>query len=121
MCIRDSKGVGLLLPQAKLRHVTMIDCQLRLINLSGCVNKAAAFTRCDLSEGVLNGCGWHRTPLRECRMVGCHVTGTSFDGVDLTTCEVEGWALGGGELKGALVTRDQAAAFALLLGLVIKG
>ncbi len=118
--LMDCKAVGLLLPQAKLRHFRALDCQMRMANLSGCKCKAASFTRCDLSGAVLLGCELQCSPFDECRLVGCNVSGTSFGGIDLTTCEVEGWQLGGGELRGAIVTRDQAADFSRLLGLTIR-
>ena len=46
--------------------------------------------------------------------------GTSLAGIDLTTDDIDGLLLMGGELKGAVVTLLQAANLAKLLGVVIK-
>ena len=116
----DCKAVGLTLAEAKLRQVTFEQCGMRLANLSGCQCKGAGFFRCDLEGASMLGCALGKAPFDRCRLLDCNLCGTVLSGIDFTTCDIGGWLLGGGELRGAVVTPFQAAELARLLGVVIK-
>ena len=93
---------------------------MRLANLSGCQCKGAGFFRCDLEGASMLGCALGKAPFDRCRLLDCNLCGTVLSGIDFTTCDIGGWLLGGGELRGAVVTPFQAAELARLLGVVIK-
>lgn len=108
----DCKAVGLTLAEAKLRQVTFEQCGMRLANLSGCQCKGAGFFRCDLEGASMLGCALGKAPFDRCRLLDCNLCGTVLSGIDFTTCDIGGWLLGGGELRGAVVTPFQAAELA---------
>ena len=84
------------------KNVRFERCRLREASLTELRAKKGAFevSGCDLARAVL-----FRTPLA---------------GLDLTTCIIEGAALEGPELRGAVVTAQQACELARLLGVIIK-
>lgn len=116
----DCKGVGALLPGARLQHVTWDGGDWRYAVLDTAQGKGIRLTRCDFSGSSLSEMrvtGWE---LEEAELIGVNFSHTFLSGVDLTQCRLEGIRIAGGELKGAVVTPYQAAELALLLGVVIR-
>ena len=62
--------------------------------------KSVAFADCDLTRATI-----HQTPMK---------------GVDLRTCRLDGLTVDIPDLRGMIVTQEQAAELALLLGLEIR-
>ncbi len=84
--------------------------------------RRVAFLSSDLTGASFCDCQWKdwtltRTVLRSARLLH-----TSLAGLDLTDCVLDGIAISDTnvELRGALVTMEQAAMLAKRLGLVIK-
>ena len=67
-------------------------------------------------------CQWKQVELLDCSLSGVSFFQTPLSGLDLTSCRLEGLILSqdGGELRGAVVDRWQAAELAKRMGLVIK-
>ena len=92
---------GLMLPESRLKNVVFEDCNLQEASFSALGKKSSfCFERCDL-----RAVDFFRT---------------SLNGIDLTSCEIDGIRLEGPEVRGAIVTALQACDLAKLLGVVIK-
>lgn len=117
----ECKAVGADLTGLRLWHFTAEEGNFRYANFAGVRMKAVAFAGCDLTEAVLAGCDLGKAALTGCRMQRCNVSQTPLAGIDLTTDDIDGLLLTGGELKNAVVTTDQAAQLARLFGVVIRG
>lgn len=92
---------GLMLPESRLKNVVFEDCNLQEASFSTLGKKSSfCFERCDL-----RAVDFFRT---------------SLNGIDLTSCEIDGIRLEGPEVRGAIVTALQACDLAKLLGVVIK-
>ena len=86
--------------------------RLRRVAVSGCDLTGASFCDCQWKGWTLT-----RTVLRSARFLH-----TPLSGLDLTSCELDGLAVSdtNAELRGAIVTMEQAAMLAKRLGIVIK-
>ena len=88
-------------------------------NFSGAVCRPAAFIGCDMENGMFLESALTGALSRNCRLTGCNFMRTPLGGIDLTTDRIDGLLLTGSELKDAVVTMEQAANLAKLLGLKI--
>lgn len=78
------------------------------------------FSHCDFSGAALQSMALVKSAFDACRLSDVQLTGTLLNGLDLTSCAIEGWSLRGEELRGAIVTPFQAAELSRLFGLVIR-
>ena len=84
--------------------------------------RGVTFSACDLGNASLNECTWKALRLDKTVLRSASLLHTSLAGLDLTGCELDGIAVSdtNAELRGAVVTMEQAAMLAKRLGLVIK-
>ena len=84
--------------------------------------REVGFSGCDLSNASLNECTWKGLQLDRTMLRSASFLHTPLAGLDLTGCELDGIAVSdtNAELRGAVVTMEQAAMLAKRLGLVIK-
>ena len=69
----------------------------------------------DLSEGKLQSIEFSDCDLRKIQLLH-----TPLDGIDLRSCEIGGLKLNLSDLKGAIVTAQQAIELAAFLGIIIQ-
>ena len=96
----------------RLSDAVFDQARLRRVAVSGCDLTGASFCDCQWKGWTLT-----RTVLRSARFLH-----TPLSGLDLTSCELDGLAVSdtNAELRGAIVTMEQAAMLAKRLGIVIK-
>ena len=85
--------------------------------------KAVLFEQTDLSGAAFSDIGLRRRAMfafRECSLAGAQFLHTPLAGQNFATCNIEGIALEGPELRGARVTALQACELAKLLGVIVK-
>ncbi|HJD24110.1 MAG TPA: pentapeptide repeat-containing protein [Firmicutes bacterium] len=118
--LRRCRAVGLLLARSLGYEVRLTECVCRYLNLSASEWKKAAFAGCDLSGASIEEVKLPGAVLTGCNLTGAELLRTPLGGIDLTSDQLDGISLGGGELRGAVVTRYQASELARLLGVVIQ-
>lgn len=97
LCVGD----GVVLAGAMCRHVAFTQCRMQMAAISDLRPRSTfAFTECDLRQADFSH--------------------TMLKGQDLTTNDIDGAAFTGEELRGAVVTAQQACELARLLGVIIK-
>ena len=113
---------GVRLNNARLRQVTLKDCTARYAGLDQAVLNRVTFTGCDFQEASLRGCKLKEITAAECNFLLINFYQTPLAGVDFTTSEIGGWTLSESaeELRGAVVTPQQAVELAERLGLVVR-
>lgn len=102
-----------------VRSSRFVDCMCRYLNLGEAKLEGAVLERCDLREAFLSEVRLHRkTRLRECDLARADFFRTSLSGIDISSCNVEGIGLSAdrSELRGAVVSIEQAPELAALLG-----
>lgn len=116
------KLTGVNLAGAALGHLRLIRCALPYANLDGARINALSLADCDLSQAQLTGCALKQLSCQGARFVGVNFFRTALRGVDFTQCELSGIQVSDRfeELAGAVVSPEQAAELAKLMGLVVR-
>lgn len=118
----DCKLEGAQLAQAQFKSCTLSGCQCRYVNLGEATLEGVTLVDCDLSEAFLSALRLRRrTRLTRCDLMRADLFRTPLKGLDLTTCNIAGIAVGErrDELRGAIISAEQAVDVAALLGLRI--
>lgn len=92
----------------------------RLLSLSRARCKEVLFSGCDLSNANLQESKLTKTYFENCRLRSAELLHTPLKGIDFTSDDLEGVSVTIPELRGAIVTREQACDLAKLLGIVIQ-
>ncbi len=116
----ESKLVGLNLTEATFGNVVFDNCYANLSSFGYASLKNVKFERCSLRNGDFFECKFNKIDFTDCDLVEANFTNTSLDGIDLSSCKIDQLSLSPGDLKGCVVSSEQAIAFARLLGIVIK-
>ncbi|WP_462385449.1 pentapeptide repeat-containing protein, partial [Intestinibacillus massiliensis] len=116
------KAVGAGFAETGWRQAAFAGCALAYAAFDRARLREVAFSDCDLSHAVFHECTWKRLSLDKTRLREASFLHTPLAGLDLTGCELDGLAVSdtNAELRGAIVTAEQAAMLAKRLGLVIK-
>lgn len=116
---RNCKLVGCAFEEAYLRNVKLENCACGYVAVRHSDVKTVTFFGCDLTGADFFECKLTAV-LSDCKLIEAHFYQTPLRATDLTSSEIAGISISPDDLKGAIVTRDQAADLARLLGLVIK-
>ena len=118
----DCKAVGAGFAETGWRQAAFAACALAYATFDRARLREVAFSDCDLSHAAFHECTWKRLSLDKTRLREASFLHTPLAGLDLTGCELDGLVVSdtNAELRGAIVTAEQAAMLAKRLGLVIK-
>lgn len=96
-------------------------CQGEMSNFASCKANTLSFEQCVLSDSRLEACRLKNTAFTDCRLEGCELLHTALKNMDLRSDQITGIRLSGRrELNGAIVTPEQAADLAALLGVIVR-
>ncbi len=110
---------GAQLNGAILRSSRFVDCMCRYLNLGEAKLEGAVLERCDLREAFLSEVRLRRkTKLQDCDFTRADFFRASLRGVDISSCTLTGIGVSTdrSELRGAVVSVEQAPELAALLG-----
>ncbi len=110
---------GARMGKAFLRSSRFIDCMCRYANMGEMTLESSSLVGCDLREAFLNEVRFRKkTRLQNCDLTRVDFFRTSLKGMDLSTCTIAGIAVSDthSELKGALISREQAQELVGMLG-----
>ncbi|MEG2595301.1 MAG: pentapeptide repeat-containing protein [Ruthenibacterium sp.] len=106
---------------AGISDVRFTDCHADDMAFAEALLKNVQFTGCRLSGAVFSDLRPRSVfAFETCTLQRAEFLHTPLKGQNLTTCEIEGIALEGPELRGAVVTALQACELAKLLGVIIQ-
>jgi uncharacterized protein YjbI with pentapeptide repeats len=125
---------------AKLTRVELVDCRMSGARWVGAELEDVRFVSCQLDYAIFSGARFRRVAFEKCRLRdadfgGADLTGTIFsetelqsvdfgaaklEGADVRTSTLRDVRLTSRDVRGLVVTRDQAAVLAQLFGLVVK-
>ncbi|WP_342477078.1 pentapeptide repeat-containing protein [Paenibacillus sp. FSL H7-0350] len=117
---RDCRMIGTDFTRARFQNVSITGCigefaVFRFANFKGTSFERSSLVSADYYQSTLNG-----LYLAECNLEQATLAGCKLKGVDLSDCEFTGLLVDLQDLEGCIISAEQAASFAGLLGLVIK-
>jgi len=120
-CVFDgSKLTGTRLNRAVLKDVTLTECRSDFAQFQYARMQDVRFERCDLKQAYFNNARMKNTVFDACDLSGADFSQANIAGSDLRRSRIEGIRVAPEQLKGVIVTHDQALYLAGLLGLVIR-
>jgi uncharacterized protein YjbI with pentapeptide repeats len=117
---RDCRMIGTDFTRARFQNVSVIGCigefaVFRFANFKGASFERSSLVSADYYQSTLNGLYFTECNLDQATLAGCKLRD-----IDLSDCEFAGLMVDLKDLDGCIISADQAASFAGLLGLVIK-
>jgi uncharacterized protein YjbI with pentapeptide repeats len=117
---RDCRMTGAILPDAELDGVRFVGCHMAYASFSGAKFRQVSFSSCRLDESIFTGAKLMGTSFFDCELGGVDLEGATLKDVDVSTSRLSQVKVGVKDLRGLIVSREQAAALAALLGLVVR-
>ncbi|WP_418718376.1 pentapeptide repeat-containing protein [Candidatus Allofournierella merdipullorum] len=116
------KALAASLPDCRLAHVQMTECNFTEANFTGASVEQARLEECDFSAASLAEWRHKGLSLAHSRFFRTSFFKTPLAGLDFTDSELEGVTVSddAAELKGATVNVRQAAELARLLGVIVR-
>lgn len=103
-----------------LRDCDFIGCKCDMVNLNTGKFVSTRFTDTRLVQGYLENCKFQRVELQRCNLQNSFFSGTALKGMDLTSCTLSGMQLRREDIKGAVMTTEQAMEFLWMLEIKIR-
>lgn len=118
--ILDSRWTGARVNFSHLSKVTFSACQMSHVQFQESTLRHVGFDSCDLTGAYFNGAVMNGTVF-----AGSNLTGADFSRADISECDfrranIENIRLAPDQLRGVIVTQDQAIYLARMLGLDIR-
>lgn len=113
----DCQLLGVDVSGATLRDLVCINCQIKLGRAFGTKFERCRFENCDLREAEFEESRFERVTFRGCDLRQSRLLRSPLRHVDFRGSRVEGIAVGPDQLRGAVITPDQADVFAAAMGL----
>ncbi|WP_151733025.1 pentapeptide repeat-containing protein ['Paenibacillus yunnanensis' Narsing Rao et al. 2020] len=117
---RRCKMLGTDFSDARLQNVRLIDCLADFANFRMGSFKQVAFESSSLISSDFYRCGLNSVAYSKCNIDQTNLAGCKLKDIDLSDCDFTGFLVDIPDLQGCVISAGQAAAFAGLLGLVIK-
>ena len=119
---RSCSAPGLSLAKARLTGVLFEDCQLGYCDLSDVTAERLRAHETNLTEASVFSSRLRRVELDRCDLARVTVFKTSLSGIDLSSCDLTGIRVSSDlrELRGAIVSPEQAVQLAGLIGVKVK-
>lgn len=113
---------GLTFLKGRLTGVSMVDTQMSYVDFSEATVEHLAASKTNLSEANIYSTRLRHVALNQCDLTRATVFRSSLSGIDLSTCEIAGIRVSSDlrELRGAIVSEEQAPELVSLLGITIK-
>jgi uncharacterized protein YjbI with pentapeptide repeats len=113
------RATGLKLVDARIEDARFVDCHLDYAIFSGARLRRVVFERCRFRDADFGGADLTGTVFSGCELASVEFAGAKLDGADIRTSTVHDVRVTARDVRGLVVTRDQAATLAQLLGLVV--
>jgi uncharacterized protein YjbI with pentapeptide repeats len=118
--LRDCRATGLRLVDAEIEDARFVGCQLDYAVFSGARLRRVAFEKCRFVDADFGGADLMGTIFDDCELASVELGGAKLGGVDVRTSRVRDVRVTTRDVRGLVVTRDQAATLAKLFGLDVR-
>lgn len=118
--MRDCRAVGTEIADSWIAHALISGCRMGYAGFGKGKLELVRFEDCDFKEASFSGCAFKSVEFDRCALTAAEFLGAPLKGIDLRTSRIDGIKLSGGELRGAVVSPEQAVELSKLLGLVVR-
>ncbi|SDC61429.1 Uncharacterized protein YjbI, contains pentapeptide repeats [Shouchella lonarensis] len=116
----DCKLSGVTFTASAFRHVTFNNCYAPLVIYGDCDFKYSAYLKSVLDESSFYNNKFSNVELIEININDVEIHQTSLSGIDLSKCSFEKLLVSADDLKGCIISPEQAVPFIQALGLKVK-
>lgn len=119
---RSCSAPGITFLKGRLTGVTVVDCQFSYCDFSEATVERLIASETNLMEASIYSTRLRHVALDRCNLTRTTVFRASLSGMDLSMCDISGIRVSSDlhELRGAIVSEEQAAQLVGLLGIVVK-
>lgn len=119
---RSCSAPGITFLKGRLTGVTVVDCQFSYCDFSEATVERLIASETNLMEASIYSTCLRYVALDRCNLTRTTVFRASLSGMDLSMCDISGIRVSSDlhELRGAIVSEEQAAQLVGLLGIVVK-
>jgi uncharacterized protein YjbI with pentapeptide repeats len=118
--VRGCRMTGAKLVEGELESVRFVDCQLDYAMFADTRFRQVTFESCRLEEADFRGADLTGTSFVSCELRGADLGRAKLQGADVSSSRCSEIRVAAGDVRGLVVSREQAAALAKLLGLVVR-
>ena len=116
----DCRMTGLTTDAVDWKDVLVRNGDLSYAQVAGGTFQSCEFEGCKWQEADLQNTDFSGCVFRSCDFSRADLRGARLNGADFRTSEIEGMVVGIHDLRGAIVSADQAIVLSRVLGIVIK-
>jgi uncharacterized protein YjbI with pentapeptide repeats len=117
--LHSTRATGAKVLQGEFDDVRFVDCHLEYASFPAARFRGVSFERCRLKEADFSGADLSGVIFTECDLDGVDFTRAKLQGADVSASTFHEVRVGAGDVRGLVVSREQATALSRLLGLVI--
>jgi uncharacterized protein YjbI with pentapeptide repeats len=117
---RACRITGATLAESEFDHVRFVECQLDYASFVGARFGRVTFEACQMKEVDFSGADLTGASFLQCDLQGADLTGAKLAGADVSSSSLRQVRVGAGDVRGLVVSREQAVALAQLFGLVVR-
>jgi uncharacterized protein YjbI with pentapeptide repeats len=118
--LQATRATGAKVLQGEFDNVRFVDCQLEYASFPAARFRSVSFERCRLKEADFSGADLSFVMFTACDLDGVDFTRAKLQGADVSASTFREIRVGAGDVRGLVVSREQATALSRLLGLVIN-
>lgn len=118
--VTESRLTGVKLNDAYISETIFSDCLMPMAQVQQVKTKRVRFERCNLKGAFFNGSQLAGAVFEACDLRGADFSGADIQGADLRRSSIDDIRLDPSQLKGVIVTSDQALYLARLIGLMVR-
>ncbi len=111
---------GVSFGDAALTNAELTSCNLDYASFEGTRLDRSLVSQCRMRESIWSGVTFSRMSFEKTDLTQAQWHRTPMKGIDLRGCEITGWAIAPGDLRGLTVTSLQALELSKLLGIVVE-
>lgn len=117
---KDCNLTGINFTDSYLKEVEFINCNLRYSNFSEAHITKVKFKDCELSQSSFMEITWKDLEFNDCNMNEVDLYRTKLDRLDLSSCSINNMKFSIEQLRGLIVSMEQAIIISAMLGIKIK-
>jgi uncharacterized protein YjbI with pentapeptide repeats len=118
---KNCRMTGVNFSGAVLKDIKLEDCSAKYANFHFSRFERVVFSSCNCSDADFGEAAFNMVKFEQSILVQAQMSGTSLSGIDLTSCEIDGLGARPQDLRGVVLTSNQAVTAAKIIGAIIKG
>ncbi|MEG1471625.1 MAG: pentapeptide repeat-containing protein [Clostridia bacterium] len=115
----NCRMTGVEFTRGTMMNVAFVECMLDYLSVAETKLDRVSFSDCRMRQSLWSSVKLQKATFQNADLIQTQWMRTSLAGLDMTSCEIEGWTIDLFDLRGLTVTAVQAVQLSGLLGIVI--